>query len=298
MNESPMEPCKLCDYVRFEVLFNRDFKVLLCCNCGLIFISDGDRDYRKYYTDEYNYRMGKDGRFVENKKVDKAIFRWVIRHLPKTESLNLLEIGCNAGFLLKRFQDHGISVFGIEPGRKASASAKRLIGANRIKCCMLEDIGETEQIYDVILLVQTFEHFIEPLDSLLKIRSLLKKEGLLFIEVPNYYAPNGFYRFRAGGLNYPSPNHVFVYTPKTLSAFLRKAGFSVYKTSYTLGNVRMIARIDDNTEAVEFDNYFKIVTYFRLLPTLRKAFEHLSLCKSKLSKFCEKAGLRPWGEYD
>jgi 2-polyprenyl-3-methyl-5-hydroxy-6-metoxy-1,4-benzoquinol methylase len=258
------------------------FKVLLCRNCGLIFVGDRDRDYRKYYAEEYNCGLGADDRFIENEKSDEDVFKWIIKHLPITENLTLLEIGCNAGFLLKRFKDYGIDVFGVELGQKAAAFAEQVIGPDKIKCCMLEDIEGAERTYDVVILIQTLEHFAYPLNSLRKIRSLLKRDGVLFIEVPNYYALNGFYRLKFGEMSYPSPNHLFVYTPRTLRAFLSKAGFSIDKTIYTLWNIRMIARVDGDDRTVKFENYYRVMIYFRLFSILRKAVCLARLFKGKL----------------
>jgi SAM-dependent methyltransferase len=280
-----MESCSLCRHYELSILFDRDFRVFLCRNCGLVFIGNKDRDYRKYYTHEYNYAKDTDGCFLENKKADDSIFEWVMSNLDEKAGLSLLEIGCNAGFLLKRLQDSGLGVFGVEPGIESAAYARRLVGENRITCGMLEDITMEKQAFDVVLLVQTFEHFTDPLQSLLKIKSTLKDGALLFIEVPNFYAPDGFYKFRVHGVNYPSPNHLFVYTPKTLSAFLSKAGFSVHKQSYTFGSVRMIARADGNGKAVEFDNYYRIMIFFRLLPVLSGCFKLARFCKRELFSY-------------
>lgn len=284
MAESLAKGCKLCSHTQFKVLFDREFKVLLCRNCGLIFLADSHRDYRKYYSEEYDYRLGEDGHFAENEKHNEAISKWIVKHLSKTENTTLLEIGCSAGFLLKRLEGYGINVFGIEPSKKAVEFARRINGIREIECGMLEDIEEVDRLYDVVILVQTFEHFADPLNSLLEIRDFLKKDGFLFIEVPNYYSPNGFYLFKFGGIDYPSPNHLFVYSRKTLSAFLRKAGFSVYKTSYTLQNIRVIARVDGDNENVEFENYYKVMMYFYMLPIITKAIDVFRLFRGKLIK--------------
>jgi SAM-dependent methyltransferase len=269
----PMTICSLCGHTQFDLLFDKGFTVLLCRYCALVFVADIDKDYRKYYTEEYTYKLSNGSHFVEDKKRDQCLFKWIAKNLPSTEDLSLLEIGSGPGFLLKRFKDYGIKVFGLEPGKKAAAFAKRLVGSGNIACCMLEDIDDTQTKYDIIILVQTFEHFSDPLKSLLAIRSLLAADGLLFIEVPNYYAPYGFYRFKTKGANCPSPNHLFVYTPKTLSAFLGRAGFSVYRISYAFSNIRIIARLDSHGEPAKCESYRRVMVYFRMLPMLHRAVD-------------------------
>ena len=282
MAESPVGTCKLCGHTKFTVMFDREFRVLVCQGCGLVFLEDGRRDYRAYYSEEYDYGLGADGRFVDNERDNESVFRWVTKHLPHTTNLTLLEIGCSAGFLLKRFKDCGIDVSGIEPSKRAVEFARRVNGIAEIECCMLEDAEPAGRSYDAVLLVQTFEHFADPLRCLMRIRGLLKKDGFLFIEVPNYYAPNGFYLLKYGGIDYPSPNHLFVYSRKTLSAFLRKARFSATRTSFTLQNVRVIAMLDGGDERIEFDNYRRVMRHFHVLPMMNKAIDALRFCKRRL----------------
>jgi hypothetical protein len=133
-------------------------------------------------------------------------------------------------------------------------------------------------------MIQTLEHLPDPLSSLQKVKALLKEEGLLFVEVPNYYALNGFYSFKTRGKYIPSPNHLFVYSPKTLRSFLRKAGFSIEATSYTWLNLRVVARKQANNEPVEVESYTKVLLYFHLLPFLLKAADLLRLLKNKRLK--------------
>jgi len=282
MTDSSVRTCELCGHTTFKIIFDREFKILVCRNCGLVFLADTHRDYRNYYSEEYDYRLGQDGQFVDNERDNEAVFEWVMKHLPKKTNLTLLEIGCSAGFLLKRFQNCGIGVSGIEPNKRAVEFARRVNGITEIRCCMLEDIEAVDESYDAVLLIQTLEHFADPLNCLLKIRGFLKKDGFLFIEVPNYYAPNGFYLYKCAGIDYPSSNHLFVYSRKTLSAFLRKARFSVHETSFTLQNIRVIATVGGDDERIEFDNYHRVMLHFHMLPMMTKAIDAFRFCKGKL----------------
>jgi 2-polyprenyl-3-methyl-5-hydroxy-6-metoxy-1,4-benzoquinol methylase len=254
----------------------------LCRHCGLVFLAETDRDHGKYYSEEYDYRLDEAGRFAEDERHNEVVFRWITRHLPETGSLTLMEVGCSAGFLLKKFKDHGIDVFGIEPNGEAVEFARRVNGIGKIECAMLEDVGEVDGPYDVIILIQTFEHLADPLGSLVKIRGLLKENGLLFIEVPSFYSPTGFYLHESAGVRHPSPNHLFVYSPRTLRAFLKRAGFSVRKTRRTLQDIRVIAEVDGDGENVRFGSYYRVLAYFYMLPIVNKAIDVFRFFKAKL----------------
>jgi 2-polyprenyl-3-methyl-5-hydroxy-6-metoxy-1,4-benzoquinol methylase len=282
MTQSSAQACKLCGHNRFKTLFDRGFEVLLCRHCGLVFLAETDRDHGKYYSEEYDYRLDEAGRFAEDERHNEAVFRWVTRHLRDPEGLKLLEVGCNAGFLLKKFQDYGVDVFGIEPNREAAAFARHVTGIQMIECCMLEDVDEANGPYDVIIVIQTFEHLADPLNSLSKIRGLLKEDGLLFIEVPNFYSPTGFYLHECEGGRRPSPNHLFIYSPRTLSAFVTRAGLSVRRLSCTLHDIRLIAEVDGDSEGIRFGSYYKALIYFHMLPVVNKAIDGFRFFKAKL----------------
>ena len=273
MGEGSETVCKLCGHTQFKTLFDEAFRVLLCRRCGLIFLVGADRDHRKYYSEEYGYRSDEAGHFAENERHIESVLRWVMGHLPKTEGLTLLEVGCNAGFLLRKFEEKGIDVFGIEPNREAVEFARHVNELSEVELSMLEDVEGEGRLYDAVILIQTFEHLADPLRGLAKIKDLLKEDGLLFIEVPNFYSPTGFYLHETDRGRRPSPNHLFVYSPETLSAFARRAGFSVRRMSRTLHDIRMIAEIDGAREDIGFGSYYKALTYFHLLPVVNKTID-------------------------
>ncbi|MGD2178072.1 MAG: class I SAM-dependent methyltransferase [Anaerolineae bacterium] len=256
--------------------------MLLCRHCGLVFLAGIDRDHRKPYWQEYRYRLDEDGLCAEHEGRNEAVFRWITGNLPETEDLTLMEVGCNAGFLLKKFKDRGISVSGIEPNEEAVEFARHVNGIRDIECCMLEDAEGMERSQDVIILIQTFEHLADPLGSLSKVRRLLKEDGLLFVEVPNSYSPTGFYLLQSKGVRRPSPNHLFIYSSRTLGAFLARAGFSVRRRSRTLQNIRIVAEADGDGEDLRFESYYRALTYFYTLPIINRAIDVFSFFKGKL----------------
>ncbi len=138
--------CKLCGFDKFRTLFNREPRVFLCRNCGLVFLEHKGRDYKKYYSQNYNYGLIRPESakehthtFYDNKRRNDNIVRWVLRNLPKGNDIKLLEIGCNAGFLLKRFRDYKIDVYGIEPGERSSIYSREINKIKNIQNCMFEN---------------------------------------------------------------------------------------------------------------------------------------------------------------
>lgn len=97
------------------------------------------------------------------------------RFLPKT----VLEIGCNDGFLLKRFADHGSACVGVDPASNVVAT----IGDHRLRIInayFTEDIDESA---DLIVANNVFAHIPDINGATRAVRKCLNKDGVFIFEV-------------------------------------------------------------------------------------------------------------------
>lgn len=105
----------------------------------------------------------------------------VINSLLKEEK-KLLDVGCGTGDFLAACKINGYNVCGIEPNNKANEIATKKIGKSVYK--NLVDINESE--FDIITLWHVLEHVPNLEDYIIKIKNLLKPNGILIIAVPNF----------------------------------------------------------------------------------------------------------------
>ena len=94
----------------------------------------------------------------------------------------------------------------------------------------LKDVDIDEASMDVVTLWHTLEH-IQDLSVLNKISSVLKKNAVLIISVPNIES----FQSRIFGkkwLHYNEPYHLHHFSPKSLALLLEKSGFSPFKTKH------------------------------------------------------------------
>ena len=119
---------------------------------------------------------------------------------PKIEALpagaNVLEVGCGSAILLCRLamQNPDISFLGLEPTGEGFNYTNAFHGfANSLPNAALKTIGyedlETETRYDIIYLINVFEHLPNWRDFLSRLQSLLKPSGTCLILCPNYSFP-------------------------------------------------------------------------------------------------------------
>ncbi|MDT0555584.1 class I SAM-dependent methyltransferase [Patiriisocius hiemis] len=117
---------------------------------------------------------------------------------------NLLDIGCGTGAFLKTVKNSSWECDGVEP----NSSARKLAHEKNLSVfSSLEDLPGTKK-YDVITLWHVLEHLPNLKESIYKIESLLKPNGILIIAVPNYksFDANYYKEFWAA---YDVPRHLW-----------------------------------------------------------------------------------------
>lgn len=186
-----------------------DYDVVVCKDCGFVYADNipSQADFNNYYAVmskyEFNYKDG----IVPNDYIDyyKKIVNFLIPHITDFNA-KILDIGCSTGALLSIFKLHGYSnLSGIDPSPSCARTAKELYNIE----ATVNNISDfnTHERFDLIILSAVLEHLVDFSNLMQKIRSLLKDQGLLFIEVPDaerfdLYISAPFQQFSIEHLNY------------------------------------------------------------------------------------------------
>lgn len=135
----------------------------------------------------------------------------------------VLDIGCSIGTMLQIFEENGWQVWGVEPSKSAqSATAK----GYRVIRNYFEKADLPRHYFDLIILNHTLEHMDNPTGVLQKVNILLKKKGIVFVDVPNA----GGLSARVLGKYWPflSPEeHKHQFTRKNLEKVFKETGFKI-----------------------------------------------------------------------
>lgn len=236
-------PCPLCGgqgglVVGEKGRFGMPVRNLCCAACATVYITPrpSAEAMAAYYRSTYRKHYGGVGypgadgkpRLPGDEGYEETLLKWHATQAQNALALaatpsgaSVLEIGCRHGkTLLLMREARGIEAFGVEPG-EAEAEQARQAG---IACFSgsLEDYDPGEKRFDQVQWFHVLEHVHEPLAALIKLRSLLKPGGSLLIEVPNVYRPYGLLEE-----NFFQNVHLVSYSPNTLPALVRRAGFEV-----------------------------------------------------------------------
>jgi len=226
-----------------------EFTVVRCRQCGLMRTNPrpSPSSIGFYYPDSYGPYQSSEFQKMKsehNNSKWKFFFRKLLHleqtHLPPLKPGKLLEIGCASGAFLYKMADLGWQVNGIEfsrhAARKASLDFPIFIGR-------LEDAPDPSELYDLIVGWMVLEHLHDPVFALRKLRQWTNLNGMLVISVPNAGTIE-FKLFKRNWYALQLPNHLFHYTPKTLSQILQKSGWNLKKIIYHKNAVNLLRSLN------------------------------------------------------
>ena len=141
-----------------------------------------------------------------------------------------LDIGSGYGFFSRAALDRGFQVVAVNPARAENRIFQQLNGVEPIPL-FFEAVDFGTEKFDLVILSQVLEHLLDPFQVLVKVRNLIKPEGVLAIAVPNVDAILiKILKSRSSFLGLPG--HIIHFSRQGLSALLRRAGFEVNLHTY------------------------------------------------------------------
>lgn len=223
--------CYLCKSSARVFIRKLGYTIYRCPSCGLG-MTDLKEDYgeflNQFYTEGYytgdphygayvHYRNDKPNTMRNMKKILKKI------QMQKSNS-TLLDVGCAYGFFIDLALANGFDAYGFDASSYAIREAKTLVG-DRAKLGTVQSVTYGKRSFDVISLLDVFEHLSDPVKDLRKLRSVLKDDGIIVI------ATGDSDSFMARLLKrrwtfYVPPQHLFFYNRSTLTRFLTSVGLA------------------------------------------------------------------------
>lgn len=232
----PLFTCPLCGAGRTPVCFKRlDMTLRRCGACGLMFQGPDSRAFANRGVIDEVYRGYLKGAAAHSGLFKARLAR--IAELTKSSfaGARVLEIGSGNGSLGDLLVKAGADYTGVEPMaffREAAAAFPSLAG--RIVAEPFRAGKFEPGSFDLVIAADTLEHMADPFAAAAEAARLLKPGGKFYAEVPNeaLLELKGSLRvaLKLYVRGYPTnPEHAFLFTRKTLSLFLEKAGFTPEK---------------------------------------------------------------------
>lgn len=162
----------------------------------------------------------------------EKIWDWIKEKIEINKTKNKLDIGCGSGYGLKylREQIPASCIYGIESSPDCyEVLQSKDIGATLITTDFDSDwTQDYRKKMDLIILRHTVEHTLEPERTLKKLSSVLSKNGVMYIAVPDMMHPRLKLRDYDKWWEYCfRPVHVYYFCRGTLFKTLDLAGLEV-----------------------------------------------------------------------
>lgn len=259
--------CKKKDF--FELKKIGDTKIFECNACKLAIT---ETNFKKKYNLNFFYnKKDYEKRLIKLTKRYQKLLNFIYKYKKEGE---VLDIGAGFGLISKLFSDNkNYKVVSVEPNLEpfllkntsailVNTKAEDFFKSNRKK-------------FDIILLFDVLEHFKNPKYILNECRKILKNDGILVIQIPNYKS------FMAKICKKWSwwfvEDHFFHFSNKSINLLLKNSGFKViFSISYD-DLQDLILNIYGNLEGISNNlmrKFFKVfllfisITYFFIFSRL------------------------------
>lgn len=211
--------------------FRKGGRVACCAACGAIQkiadsvwlaeISEIYKAYEPYYQAGGEEQVVLDPKSGEIRKRSEVLVDWVFRTSAAGGTGKVLDIGCGNGATLKSFsmRSPGWELYGHELNSGAESALLRIPGFRRL---FSGDLSEVNEQFDLVFMVHSLEHFVDPPVAVNNVADLLSPDGWLFIEVCNVLE-NPFDLLIA--------DHLMHFSPNSLEALLARSGLEVVHAS-------------------------------------------------------------------
>ncbi len=221
----------------FDLIFDKDLEMLITSPKPKESELAGYYESEDYisHTDSSKSLFDRVYQFVKNYTIKKKVD---LINSFSVENRSVLDIGCGTGDFLAACKKNGWSVSGVEPNEKARELAVNKIGQlnGDSKKVHLEEqmdnlqkeFSETKE-FDVITMWHVLEHVPDLKDYILKLKDLLKPNGVLIIAVPNFKSHDAVHygKFWAA---YDVPRHLWHFSQSAIGSLFLRVNLKVIKT--------------------------------------------------------------------
>jgi 2-polyprenyl-3-methyl-5-hydroxy-6-metoxy-1,4-benzoquinol methylase len=220
-----MKNCTSCGSQGLFLWKAKGYDFYKCKNkmCELIYADVMKRDLENIYEDDYYKEVYQD--YESDKRFhlmnNNILLSKIERHFQVSD---LLEIGSAFGFFIESARNRGWNALGVETSNYASKVAKEIYGNNVQNSDFLNE--NRVNSFDVVCMLGTIEHVLNPSLFIYKIANTLKPEGGVVITTPNIESLFAHIFKRKWRHIYP-PYHISYFSPNSLSFLLQKYAFQV-----------------------------------------------------------------------
>lgn len=253
------------EYYSKEV--NINYKLYHCNKCDLEFWVPLEF-VRKIYEEEILecYERWHKGLGLLLSENHKYLLKYFLKKIKERVGQGrLLDVGCGDGSFIKRMEQEGFEVYGIDIDSKSIRIAKENLTLKNVYTMSLSEFVEYSKskglTFDVISFFEVLEHQADPVKFLNEVKSILSNKGVVVGTVPN--RNRAFAELTRNvsktAKNYDFPPHHFMwFSSVSLKNLFNAVGFDC---------VVQETKVDIDTYADRVSNFIHYLTKFDIFDT-------------------------------
>jgi len=175
------------------------------------------RNYRLYHQSDGREQVVLDAQGKQPRDRSAVIIENLLSSMEWSAQGEMLDVGCGNGDMLKAYSSAmpGWKLWGHDINSPNQSLVEEVSSLEALLTGELADIGQT---FDLITMVHSLEHFTAPVEALTTLRTKLKPQARLFIQVADY-ALHIFELCIA--------DHILHFSEHTLTRLLQRCGYEV-----------------------------------------------------------------------
>ena len=221
--------CALCGRNDARPLYSLDSLWVRCRGCGLVYQNPQpvrDELLDRYDEEYFRYEIENESRFFELMKLGLSDIHFDELEASLDGEKSFVDVGCATGMLLEWVKGRGWREKGVEVCSPAVEFGRSRRGVDIIDGT-LEDASLAEASFDMVHCSHLIEHLNDPKGFVREVARILKPGGYFAVTTPNI---DGFQArlFRSAWRSL-IPDHLFLFSIRTLRRLLEGAGFAVLR---------------------------------------------------------------------
>jgi 2-polyprenyl-3-methyl-5-hydroxy-6-metoxy-1,4-benzoquinol methylase len=242
--------CPNCNHSKGKPFKQKRFTYIRCVACGMIYVSPRFKEEinnkihsQERYMEHYKYKVIPSINYRKNVLASNK-YKQVMKFFKKPG--RVLDIGCGLGEVLSIFNDNGWDCTGVDFNPFAIDYAYKHFQLEIISENIFDFKAESE--FDLIMMWGVLEHVYNPFKLLKKVNKMLKKGGLLVIEVPSsdsllvrYCELTGQEAYRT----FEAGRHLMLFSHNSIIEMFRKSGFIAEKLINNGLDIATLSRMND-----------------------------------------------------
>jgi len=230
------------------------FEIYNCSECNFSFTQDfpSENVIGKYYeasqyishTDTKEGIINKLYHYARKVSLNSKI-QLIKKHSVNKQDNSLLDIGCGTGHFLHTIQKEGWNVSGIEKSKSVREHTRKNFSLNVQDTNCINRINDKSK--DVITLWHVLEHIESLNETMSQINRILKKNGTLFIALPNKQSADASF-YKENWAAYDVPRHLWHFSPPDFEKFATKHKFKLVETKKMLFDPFYISMLSEKNK--------------------------------------------------